>query len=266
MKHTLIVSVAACVLIVSMLACNAPASPSNSQPDYVATITAQAALIGQPTGTPASSEATATSPSQVLASVSAATNCRSGPGAAYSLIASLSAGQELVVVGKDTADDYWIVDTPGGPGTCWLWGQYSAVTGDISVLPPVSPPALTVKATKTPKPTAAPAAAQGALPLAPHSFDEGNTGLKSCTTTATRLGGYNIVYDVSIEWVDADATIQGYRVYQGSSLLATLPASITRYKGSGKVTGNGSAGSIPFAVEAFNAAGSSPAYLTLTCP
>ncbi len=49
MKRRFIVAFAASSLVIAILACSAPAQPAQNQPDYVATITAQAALIGQPT-------------------------------------------------------------------------------------------------------------------------------------------------------------------------------------------------------------------------
>ena len=40
------------------------------------------------------------------------------------------------MVGKDTGDNYWIIDVPGYPGTlCWLSGQYATVSGDTIDLP-----------------------------------------------------------------------------------------------------------------------------------
>ncbi len=41
----------------------------------------------------------------------------------------------MTVVGKDTGDNYWIIDVPGYPGTvCWLSGQYASVSGDTTDL------------------------------------------------------------------------------------------------------------------------------------
>ncbi len=82
-------------------------------------------------------------------SVSVGTNCRSGPGVKYTRVGGLPAGQAAEVVGQYPAANYWIIKNPNRPGeTCWLWGQFASVTGNVSTLPVVTPPV-------TPTPTAA---------------------------------------------------------------------------------------------------------------
>ncbi len=244
------------VIITSMLACSLSAAPSSSQPDYVATITAQAAQLG---GTPA--QAGTPTASAVTANVTATTNCRSGPGTAYSIVTALNAGQQVTVAGQDTADNYWIVTNPDGSGTCWLWGQYATVTGDTAALAQVQPPAA-----PTPKPTKAASA-----PAAPKNVSAQVT----CKLVKTNLGIYNFNFSYSVQWGDV-ANAQGYRVLGETKVLATLPAGATSY--SGEVVDSGL--SIPvtkqltgvtiagfFAVESFNAAGSAKSgYVTATCP
>jgi hypothetical protein len=105
-----------------------------------------------PTGTLLPSDTpqpTATfTPETVQVSVSVATNCRSGPGTVYDLLGALQVGQSALVIGKNQSGDTWIVQLPGSPTvTCWLWGQYAALSGNTANLPVMTPPP-----TPTPQP------------------------------------------------------------------------------------------------------------------
>ena len=152
------------VLILS--ACGA--SGNNTQveptsgPDLALTITAQADLLQaltqsalaptstpQPTFTPA--PVITETPSRVIVTVSADTNCRSGPGLDYDIVGALTIGQQADVVGKSSSTNYWIIKNPLGPGTCWLWGEHARVTGDPTFLQEVAvPPTVTPLAALSP--------------------------------------------------------------------------------------------------------------------
>jgi len=118
--------------------------------DHVATQVAQTleaftqqALMAIPTSTPLPS-ATAT-PSQPplppTLSVSAATECRSGPSGKYGLVITIRPGTIVTVVGKDVLDNYWIIAVPGYPASvCWLSGQYAQLSGDTANLPSPATP------------------------------------------------------------------------------------------------------------------------------
>ena len=75
-----------------------------------------------------------------MLSVSVATNCRSGPGNAFSILGVLAVGQTAQVVGQNTQMGYWIIQLPSQGGTCWLWNQYATATGNTGGLPLVNPP------------------------------------------------------------------------------------------------------------------------------
>jgi hypothetical protein len=67
--------------------------------------------------------------------VSTATNCRGGPSINYGYVTTIRPGTVVTVVGQDPADNYWVIDVPGYPGSvCWLWGQYASVTGNTVAL------------------------------------------------------------------------------------------------------------------------------------
>ena len=157
------------VLFAIALACNLPSTEPAAAPppadrgggvDVDATMTAialtQTALQNQPAEPPAQPEFTPTitiTPTGTsfipMVSVSLDTNCRTGPGVVYDYLTALLVGEKAEVVGKYTTvtPNYWVIKKDSY--TCWLWGQYATVEGDISGLPEMVPP-------PSPTPTATP--------------------------------------------------------------------------------------------------------------
>ncbi len=264
MKPNAVITVAALVLVGSILACNLSSGQSSSQPDFVATITAQAAALAQ-AGTAAPTQAAAGG-AGVSAELSGTSNCRSGPGTGDSIVTSLGAGQNVTVVGQDSADNYWVVDVPGGGGTCWLWGQYAKLSGDASGLPQMSPGvAAAPKATRTPKP--APLATNTPKPAAsgPAAQPVQNlaVGKNFCKQTKTSLGTYNYEANLYVSWAPpADPSLKGFRIYRNGSLIATVGAAQISYTDDIQVTGASTLSFMTmqfnYSVEAFNQFGPSP--------
>jgi len=152
------------VLIIVALACNLPSSQPAAAPpltdsggdvDIDATMTSialtQTALQNQPAEPPAQPEFTPTitltptiTPTGTLStpmvSVSLDTNCRTGPGVVYDYLTVLLVGEKAEVIGKYTTvtPNYWVIKK--GTHTCWLWGKYATVEGDIGILPEMVPP------------------------------------------------------------------------------------------------------------------------------
>lgn len=131
------------LVALTLTACGAPAETPEptSGPDLALTITAQARLLDAlaqtalaPTSTPeptfTSTPVITATPSKVFVTVSANTNCRSGPGADYEIVGALTIGQQAEVVGKSSTTNYWIINNPNSPGTCWLWAEYATITGE----------------------------------------------------------------------------------------------------------------------------------------
>jgi hypothetical protein len=80
-------------------------------------------------------------PDTIRLTVSADTNCRTGPGTAYTKVGVMLPGQTAEVLGRSSTNDNWIIRLPSDPLTiCWLWGQYVTVVGDPSRLPVITPP------------------------------------------------------------------------------------------------------------------------------
>jgi len=130
--------VALAFLILATLACVTPIGQEEGGEEEgggaAAAITALAA-----TNQAAFATAPNLASSGTTVTVSQAADCRSGPGSQYDKLGTLGAGQSARVVGKFTPGNYWIIDVPGGSGTCWLSGQYATTRGDTSGLPEIAP-------------------------------------------------------------------------------------------------------------------------------
>jgi hypothetical protein len=76
------------------------------------------------------------------------TNCRLGPHPVYAVIGYLTTDQTSTVVGQLEGGGWWYIqNTTPGREDCWVWGDTTAVTGDTSNLPYITPPP-----TPTPQP------------------------------------------------------------------------------------------------------------------
>lgn len=240
-------------LLAAILACNLPSAQSPVRPpDLAGTITAQAIILYQSSNTPSftsTPELTATpsltptvtltsTPSVPQVSVTSATNCRTGPGTVFDLLYTLQPGQAAELIGKDTLDDYWVIKMPSG-GTCWLWGQYAVVSGNVAALPEVPPP-------PTPTPS---------LPLAPSNFH---------VNFHCSLNGSPFLHNdvhVSLTWQDNATNEDGYYIYRDGDLLATLDPDMTSISDDTTMVALIVVGSTPpqitYSVQAFNSAGKS---------
>lgn len=98
-------------------------------------------------------------------------NVRSGPGTTYAVVASLTAGKILTIVGS-AANCSWLKVQDGGRDLGWISGsnQFVSFTVPCSTLPVVAAP---VAPTPVPPPTPAPAA---------------NTGAEGCYVLINQLG------------------------------------------------------------------------------
>jgi hypothetical protein len=253
------------ILIIAAIACNLPGGQppiSNATPDYVLTITAQASLIQVPSNnqplpqaplapaataqiiftdtiTPTASTTLTPTPSVPMLSVSADTNCRSGPSKDYAYLGALLANEAAEVTGRNTATNYWIIKNPDNAGTCWLWGNYATVAGDISKVEEVPIP-------PTPTPS---------IPEAPKNLKAN----KICffDGMSYNLSGF-------ITWEDGPNE-EGYRVYANGGLTDTLTANDTTSAIPNLLLVPG--GSIKMFVEAYNSTGKSPQKsVKIVCP
>lgn len=240
------------LLVAAISACNLPGGEPEGTPtpDLALTLTA----LSEPqeaAPTPEIPVDTATpeftplpgdtpTPSVPTVSVSTNTNCRTGPSTQYDLVGGLNVGQTAEVVGKSTSTGYWIIRTPGG-GTCWLWGNYATVSGNVAGLPEYQIPP-TPTPTKTATPTATPTLA------VPAAVDNVTMDM-TCP---------NAVHSGTVKWEDKSNNEDGFNIYANGVLLASIPANSTSYDVAAAPGGPFMPGFASlFEVEAFNAAGKS---------
>jgi uncharacterized protein YraI len=224
-------------LTLTILACNITRpSPSsgNQQQSAIDTVVAQTmqAVASQPVNTILGTPVEVSTPSATQTAVKAIltinqnTNCRSGPSADSKIITAFTPGTALEIVGKDSADDFWLVKIPNTEDTCWASGQYAAPSGGYSNVPDVTPTASVVNG----------------VPAEPGNLTYGY--FCGSLTEAT----------VTLSWTDVATDETGYRVYRDSTLLAELPANSTTYTDN---TSRVSGSTFSYGVEAFNDIGPS---------
>ena len=94
------------------------ATPTSAPAD-TATVTATETLTPEPS-------ATAT-PEPPVAEVVRESNCRTGPGGLYKLVAKYQVGQEIEIVARDLGGGYWFVQNPqkSAKSSVICWGRTS---------------------------------------------------------------------------------------------------------------------------------------------
>ncbi len=141
-------------VVVSMLACNLPATqqPATETPDYVATLTAIPLLAGTPT--PVTPTATVCQPTITTNQDS---NVRKGPSQAYDKLGYLPQGSSAPLAGKSPDGTWWYIQFAGGEnGYGWISGAIVTANCLPTTIAVIAPPPLPVsqpKKTKTPKPS-----------------------------------------------------------------------------------------------------------------
>lgn len=198
----------------------------------------QQAPSATPTSTPVPTATATNIPLPATLSVSTATDCRAGPSANYGFVITIRPGTVVTVVGKDIADNYWIINVPGYPGTvCWISGQYAQVVGDVGSLP--SP----------------------ATPLASnYTLSEPRNLRVSCSSDDLSDDHWGDPDDdpwhdasewsVVFRWTNTEPDQTGVRVYRNGHLVATLGAHATSYAES--FVHRGKHHEVTYGVQAFN--------------
>jgi hypothetical protein len=175
--------------------------------------------------TPVASPLPPTTSAPVL-TINDPTNCRSGPGTNFQLIMAFTPGTKLLLLGKDTADNYWLVQIPQTQNTCWVPGEYATAGGNFAGLPEVTPTAGTVSN----------------APARPSSlfYNYACASLTEATITLT--------------WKDTANNESGYRVYSNGTLIADLPANSTTFTDN---VSRGPGSVFSYSIEAYNNTGAS---------
>ena len=203
-------------LCLLLTACNLPLTGSDDENDLnnqAATLVALT-LNAQSTATPINTNTPLPTPTLAITrtptptitptysvpmlTVNEPTNCRSGPGQSYDIRFTFLAGASAEIVGNYPTNNYWTVKVPGMDEPCWVWGEYTTVSGSTWTVPTVNPPA-----TLTPSPPTAPSIS---------NWDY------VCGYSAS---GPNVT--VTLEWTDRADGESGYRIYRNGKSVAELP-------------------------------------------
>lgn len=158
-RHNLAALVAALVLTLGLLAVTASAvsaaneSPVRQEPSPTPTggeislPTATPTIRGGPTATPSSTPTLTPVMAETFGDPT--TNLRTGPGLDFDIIAELSPGEQLPIIGRWLGFDWYLVQWPEAPnGEAWIYAPLVIVRGDITTVPAVDPPSA-----PTPNPT-----------------------------------------------------------------------------------------------------------------
>jgi hypothetical protein len=157
------------------------------------------------------------------------TNCRSGPGQSFDILVTILAGKSVEIVGKDEAENYWVVQLDGMDNPCWIWGEFSNATGSYWTVPVMTPPA-----TQAPNSPEAPSIANWEYTCA-----SGNV-------------------TVTIKWNDRADNESGYRIYRNDELVTELPPNSNSFTEVVQVEDNEE---LTYRIEVFNVAGASSSSL-----
>lgn len=113
---------------------NPPPTATFTAPPALPTLTFEPTLSSTPELTP-----TLETP---LITVSADTNCRTGPGQVFERVGILLVGETAEIVGREPRGEYWLIRNPDESDVeyCWVWGEYATVTGNLLPLLFASPP------------------------------------------------------------------------------------------------------------------------------
>jgi len=232
-------------LLLVLSACNFPGTSSEiSLDDQAATIVALTLNASQ-TSTPSNTPQPANSPtlsitrtptptitptySVPMLTVNEPTNCRTGPGQSYDILFALLPGASVEIVGRYPTNNYWTVKVQGLDEPCWIWGEYSTISGSHWTVPSVTPPA-----TASASPPTAPS-------ISNWDYLCGYSG-----------SGSNVT--VNLKWVDRAEDESGYRIYRNNELVTELPPNSTVFS---EVIDVDAGENINYRIEVVNSAGTS---------
>lgn len=180
-----------------------------------------------PTMTPFPTFAVPATTVPVTLTVSVATKCFAGPSSNYGLVATLDPGTMASVIGKDTADNFWIIVVPDHPDSdCWLSGQGAQLTGDTAALPEVPLPA-----------------------VSKYTLDEPRNLRLSCSSKSDP-NGHDVDWTVVFRWTNVEPNQLGVRVYKNNRQIGTAGPHGQSFVDSFVRKGHGE---LTYGVQAYNA-------------
>jgi hypothetical protein len=190
-----------------------------------ATINAQLAGTATAAVTPTAPAVTPTTKPTLFISA-ASSSCRTGPGPDFRVIAAFAAGTTVDLLGKDSADSYWIVEDPISHDICWVQVQDATPAGSFDQLPEMTPQPVTVP-----------------VPGKPGTVGRPNFACDNSTLTTV------------LAWYAPPGPVNGYRIYREGNQVAEVSATQTTFTEKIPfVYGS----SVQYSVSAYNDAGTSP--------
>lgn len=113
-------------------------TPSPTGGGQVQLPTATATQLGGPTATPSSTPTVTPVMAEIIGDP---TNLRTGPALGFDIVAELTPGDQLPIVGRWLGFDWYLVQYAEAPGgEAWVYAPLVVVQGDITTIPAVEPP------------------------------------------------------------------------------------------------------------------------------
>lgn len=166
-------------------------------------------------------------------------NCRTGTSPNFKIIATLTAGTTVELIGRDTPQSAWLVKAPNGTDVCWILAQDGSPTGDIQILPEVTP--------------------QPSTQSAPIQLNKGSI---IANFTCSYPGGTGESVTTTLSWF-APKDANGYHVFRGDTQIADLPAGTTTYQDTAIIV---PAGNVTYGISVYNDVGeSAQTKITIAC-
>ncbi len=191
------------------------------------------------TPTPLPSPAATPTFSKPLLYINDNANCRSGTSPNFKIIATLTAGTTLELIGRDTPQSAWLVKAPNGVDACWVMAQDGSPAGDFQSLPEVTP--------------------QPSNESAPIPINKGSI-IANFTCSYPGISGESVT--TTLSWF-APKDANGYHVFRGDTQIADLPAGTTTYQDTAIIV---PAGSVTYGLSVYNDVGeSAQTKITVTC-
>ncbi len=225
---------ALCTVVLATLACNLPfyvqwrQSPNPIMyPTWAAQtleVLTQQAVPATPSATPGPTPTAVVfhEAGPVTLEVSVPTDCYAGPGDNFGYVITLRPGTAANVVGRDAAQEHWLIDAPGYPGTvCWMAADNVKITGDTMFVPVSAAPEASL-----------------------YTLSEPRSLRLSC-----RPGGGNI-WNVTLRWTNTEPNATGVRIYKNNRWIDTIGPGVRQYLDSAPHRPN--AGEITYGVQAAN--------------
>ena len=203
----------------------------NEAASTLVALTDQAATHSASLSTPTSFPPTATSTfAKPLLYINDNAQCRTGANPNFKVVATLSTGINVEMIGKDITQSAWLVKVPNSANICWILAGDGSPSGDYESLPEVTPQPSTQKPPSTPT-------------------------FAGWPWFCTYSNGVIYKATVDISWIDPANDANGFHIYRQNILIADLPATKTSLTDTTNVIIDSD---LTYSVEAYNDAGLSP--------